>query len=150
MMVKTILLIDDDADDRTFFCEALEAVAPEIVCNTSSDSRKALAKLNNREIQIPDLIILDVNIPVISGWQCLSILKEHDAYKDIPVIMYSTSSYREDINKARQLGALCFFTKPDNSKDLNKSVAIIAEHLHSNSLPSLMHGSPLFLVQSQP
>ena len=145
-MAKRILLIDDDEDDRLFFCEALKEVAPEIICNTTEDGRKALAKLNNQEIEPPHLIFLDVNMPVMSGWQCLCVLKERDAYKHIPVIMYSTSSHREDINKAQQLGALCFFTKPCVFKELKKSLAIVAQHLHSNSLSSLMLNSSLFVV----
>jgi CheY-like chemotaxis protein len=93
------------------FCEALEEAAPEILCNTSTNCRNALAKLHNKETDTPDLIFLDINIPVMSGWQCLCGLKEQDGYKHIPVIMYSTTSHAEDVDKAQQLGALCFFYK---------------------------------------
>ena len=145
-MSKKILLIDDDEDDRLFFCEAMDEVAPEIVCYTAANGPKALNTLNNKEIEIPDLIFLDVNLPGISGWKCLSMLKEQDAYKHVPVIMYSTSALTEDVEKAQQLGALCFFTKPPDFNDLQKSLGIVADHLRSNSLSSVMQSSSLFIV----
>ena len=110
MIAGRILLIDDDGDDCLFFCEALETVAPEIVCHTSSSGQYALRELSGQEIEMPDLIFLDVNMPVMSGWQCLCELKD-GAYKHIPVIMHSNSSHREDIDKAHRFGAFCFFYK---------------------------------------
>jgi DNA-binding response OmpR family regulator len=148
-MGRKILLIDDDTDDRTFFCEALEEVAPEVVCHSSIDGRKALAMLNNKEIEIPDLIFLDINMPVLNGWECLSMLKEHELYKSVPVIMYSTSSHAEDVKKARHLGALCFFTKPADFRILKKSLKIVVESLNNNSLLSISLASPMFKAVSE-
>jgi len=145
-MTKKIFLIDDDQDDRSLFCEAVEELGSEIVCYTAANGRKALSQINNKEIETPDIIFLDINMPVMNGWQCLSMLKEQEFYKSIPVIMYSTSSHPEDVEKARQLGALCFFTKPRDFKSLKKSLEIVVGYLHSNSLSSLMHNSPLFVA----
>lgn len=145
-MAKKILLIDDDPDDRDLFCEAIEEIASEIVCSTAPNGQKALAKLNGREIEKPDIIFLDVNMPVMNGWECLMLLQKEEAYKNIPVIMYSTSSHRKDIDNAQQFGALCFFTKPFNFTDLKKNLGIVVAHLNSNSLSSLTLSSPLFLV----
>lgn len=145
-MVKKVFLIDDDEDDRELFCEAMEEVAPDIVCYTAANGRKALTQMANKELEIPDIIFLDINMPVMNGWQCLAMLKEQELYKNIPVIMYSTSSHPEHVEKAQQLGALGFFTKPPNFNNLKDSLAIVAEHLHSNSLPSLILNSALFVV----
>lgn len=145
-MAKKVFLIDDDQDDRELFCEAMEEVAPKIICYTAANGRKALNQLSNNEIESPDIIFLDINMPIMSGWQCLSMLKEHEFYKNIPVIMYSTSSQPEDVEKAGQLGALCFFTKPDDFESLKKSLEIVVEHLHNSSLSSLMHNSALFVA----
>jgi CheY-like chemotaxis protein len=147
-MVKKVLLIDDDLDDRTLFCEAMDQVAPEVICYTSPHGRKALTQLNNKEIEIPDIILLDLNMPVMSGWQCLSALKEQEPYKEIPVIIYTTSSLQEDIEKAEKLGALCFFSKPPDFNQLKKSLKILARHLQNNSLSSLMISSNQFVVPS--
>ena len=99
--------------------------------------------MSSKEIEIPDIIFLDINMPIINGWQCLSVLKEQEIYKSIPVIMYSTSSHSEHVEKARQLGALCFFTKPPNFQNLKKSLEIVVTHLHSNSLSTLILNSPI-------
>jgi CheY-like chemotaxis protein len=145
-MNSKILLVDDDADDRLLFIEAWQATAPEIFLSTSSNGRKALFAINNKEIETPDLIFLDINMPLMSGWQFLAIIKEHDVYKHIPVIMYSTSSHSEDVERAHQLGALCFFVKPVGFKDLKKCLAIVAEHLRSNTVLALIEYSSFFRV----
>jgi CheY-like chemotaxis protein len=145
-MAQKVLLIDDDADDRALFCEAIEEIDPKINCNTATDGRKALSKLNNREIELPDIIFLDINMPGITGWECLVKLKEHEAYKNIPVIMYSTSSNDADINKANRLGALCFFSKPSNFKSLKASLEIVIQNFKNNSLSSIPLVSPEFVV----
>jgi len=110
-MIRTFLLIDDDQDDKELFCEAIFAIDEQIVCYAETNGRKALEKLNSKKIENPDVIFLDVNMPIMDGWQCLSMLKSSDALKNIPVIMYSTSSQFEDIEKAQQMGAASFFTK---------------------------------------
>ena len=142
------LIVDDDTDDRELFCEALTEVMPNSICYNAPNGRRAITALENREIDLPDLIFLDINMPVMNGWQCLSQLKENEAYKNIPVIIYSTSSYPEDIEKALHYGALCFFSKPSSFKDLKQSLMLVAYHIRNESLASLVHSSPLFLTGS--
>src|SRR5688572_18871960 len=95
-MAIKILLIDDDSDDRLLFREAFQDVSPESICVTESDASKALADLFNPAIQNPDIIFLDINMPKISGWDCLDKIKAQPLTKKIPVIMYSTSSHEKD------------------------------------------------------
>jgi len=145
-MTKKILLIEDDADDRQLFCEAMELVAPEVYCYTASSGKEALTKLNNQELETPDMVFLDVNLPIMNGWQFLSLFEQHEGYKNIPVIVYSTSSHIQEIVKAQQMGALCFFTKPNDFNQLKNSLRTVVTHLQANSLASLIASSPLFLV----
>jgi CheY-like chemotaxis protein len=142
---KKFLIIDDDADDREMFCEALMEVIPDCICYKVPNGRRAIAALDNEEMDIPDLVFLDINMPVMNGWQCLGKLKETQAYQAIPVIMYSTSSYREDLEKAQDLGALCFFTKPSSFREIKQSLALVANHVLTDSLGMLAGASPLFL-----
>jgi CheY-like chemotaxis protein len=135
--MKKIFLIDDDADDRLLFCEAMGDVAPDFICHVAVNGRAALRKLDRNEIDIPDLIFLDLNMPLVNGWQCLAEIKKKELYKDIPVIIYSTSSYPEDIDQAVQSGALCYFSKPYDFKELKKSLRIVAEHLIDGTLHHL-------------
>lgn len=121
-MAKKILLVDDDADDRELFCEAIAEIAPETTCYTAVNGKKALAMLDNKVLDTPDIIFLDVNMPIMTGWECLKILKEKEEYKNIPVIIYSTTSRSNDVDRALQLGALNFYTKPADYKDLKKGL----------------------------
>lgn len=122
----TFLLADDDADDKTLFCEALSEINPDIVCHTASDGKEALAILSEKQIKKPSIIFLDINMPVMDGWQCLGRIKQDDYNKDIPVIMYSTSSYQRDIELALESGAFCFFTKPSDYRELRNILRLIA------------------------
>lgn len=140
-MSKKVFLIDDDADDRELFCEALQAVASDFICLTAPNGRKALADLRSAQAELPDLIFLDINMPLMNGWQFLSILREQEAYKHIPVIIYSTSSSDQELQKALQAGAFCFFKKPSNYKDLVKSLESVVFHLNDKTLPLLKHNS---------
>lgn len=122
----TFLLADDDADDKTLFCEALAEIDPTIVCHTAADGKEALAILSEGQAKKPDIIFLDINMPVMDGWQCLGKLKADARHSNIPVIMYSTSSYQRDIEQALESGAFCFFTKPSDYRELRKILRLIA------------------------
>lgn len=146
-MASKFLLIDDDADDRELFCEAINAIDEQITCYSETNGRRALEKLDNREIEPPDVIFLDVNMPVMNGWQCLSALKSNETYKNIPVIIYSTSSHAHEVEKAHDHGALYFMTKPSDFKTLTKNLEMIANLIKANSLHLVQPGS-LFPISS--
>jgi CheY-like chemotaxis protein len=145
-MVINVFLIDDDVDDRALFCDAILQINKRIIVNTAEDVELAMSKLLNKKIKIPDIIFLDINMPCKDGWNCLSRLKSDQLYRDIPVIMYSTSSSVSDIKKAQQFGALCLFTKPDNFDDLKNSLQIIIDLLKTNSLSSIPAKASPWLV----
>jgi CheY-like chemotaxis protein len=122
----TFLLADDDADDKTLFCEALAEINPGIVCHTAADGKEALDILSEKQTRKPDIIFLDINMPIMDGWQCLGKLKQDNQHRNIPVIMYSTSSYQRDIDLALENGAFCFFTKPSDYRELRSILKLIA------------------------
>jgi len=127
-MVKRFLLVDDDTDDRELFSEALAAVNPVIICDLAADAEEALTKLDGKN-DAPDMIFLDINLPVMTGWQFLSSLKSIEAYKNIPVVMYSTSNNQRDKDIAKDLGAFCFITKPSAFKKLKSTLDIIITYM---------------------
>ena len=132
-MAKKILLIDDDADDRALFSEALHEVAPEIVCVTESDPRNGMKELFAPGNELPDVIFLDINMPRLSGWDCLEKIKSDDSTREIPVIMFSTSSHQKDIEKACRYGAACLLTKPSDFAELTESLQTIVNNVHNSS-----------------
>jgi CheY-like chemotaxis protein len=147
-MAYKLFLIDDDADDRELFREALYMIDPNIICHTAMDGRKALAMLASGIVPLPNIIFLDINMPGMTGWECLDILKGGDRYRDIPVIIYSTSSYAEDIEKAHRGGALCFYIKPVRFVDLVDSLQLVINYLADGAIPFPGEASDFFIVPS--
>lgn len=123
-MAMVFLLADDDEDDRDFFCEILRRIDPSIICYYAEDGVQALDVLKEEAVK-PDIIFLDINMPRINGWQCLNEIKTLNPYKNIPVVIYSTSTYKRDINRALELGAFAFFAKPMNPMDLKDVLTTI-------------------------
>jgi CheY-like chemotaxis protein len=137
MRTKRFLIVDDDVDDNELFTEALAAVETQIICYSAADGLEAIEKLDTKAIEQPDIIFMDINMPVMDGWQCLTKLKSESSYKDIPVIMYSTSSRKVDREVARDLGAICFFTKLSDFKQLKKVLEIVVEKMNGNAVDAI-------------
>lgn len=110
---KILMIVDDDADDRMFFHEAVDKINSNYVCNEATGGQEALDILRSSE-KLPDFIFLDLNMPRMDGNQCLKELKKDVRLKDTPVIIYSTSTYQTDIDRTRESGAAHFLSKTDN------------------------------------
>lgn len=134
-MEKKILLVDDDLDDAGLFMEALEEVDPTVRCYCATDGRDALNKLASMEE--PNVIFMDINMPIMNGWECLAYLKNEENFRHIPVILYSTSSHQREIRNAFDLGALCFFSKPYDFTELKRIMVTVVESLNNDSLDSM-------------
>jgi len=130
MNKKIILLADDDTDDTEMFCEALADIDENIICCTAYNGGEALKLLTELD-EKPKLIFLDLNMPVMNGWECLKLVKKDNQYDDVPVIMISTSSHKNDIETASTLGAVGYFVKPNSYADLKHILHSITENLES-------------------
>ncbi|KRD08828.1 hypothetical protein ASE21_13315 [Flavobacterium sp. Root901] len=118
MNYKNILQIDDDVDDCEFFMEALQAVS-NADYTAIQNPVEALNKLIQKEIN-PDVIFLDLNMPIMSGFEFLIEIKKQEAIKNIPVIIFSTSQFEEIKLKARNYGANEYISKPSDFNELKK------------------------------
>jgi CheY-like chemotaxis protein len=116
----TLLLVDDDEDDREFF----SMVALENNCNviTLNDGVHLLEQVMNDESELPDLVFLDINMPLMNGLECLQHLRQIEKCKLLPIIMYTTSGNENDIMEATAYGANAFVRKPNSLKDLQKYI----------------------------
>ncbi len=117
MAYRTILLIDDDEDDQEFFLEAIAEVSQEVTCTTFYNASDALNKLKNGALK-PDVIFLDLNMPIMNGLQFLAEIKQQPELQHIPVLIFSTSSHTATIEQTKEMGALDFITKPGTFSDL--------------------------------
>ena len=109
--LKTIFIIDDDIDDQEILITAIQELDETITCVTALNGKEGLAKLKSKEVA-PALIFLDLNMPAMNGFQFLEHVKENDELREIPVVVFSTSSNSSDVQQTRRLGAIDFFTKP--------------------------------------
>jgi CheY-like chemotaxis protein len=112
-----ILLADDDAVDRELFSEALKSTQVKFKLDEVPGGEEVFTHLNSNA-QRPDLIILDLNMPVKDGRETLRELKANKNFKYIPVIILSTSNSHFDIRYSYDSGASLFLTKPHSFPDL--------------------------------
>ena len=120
MKYKNILQIDDDSDDCEFFEQALKTVS-NAAYTSLHNPIEALHKLLSKELK-PDLIFMDVNMPVMSGPELLMEIKKVEGIKDIPVILLSTSSLLSK-NHGKVSGAKDYLIKPNSFNDLKNLIS---------------------------
>ncbi|MEO8149671.1 MAG: response regulator [Bacteroidia bacterium] len=105
-----ILLVEDDTDDQEFFLEAIKQLSSSLECDIASNGREALNYIVLPPL--PSIIFLDINMPVMDGFECLEHLKKSRLHKHIPIIIYTTSISEQDKEKAISMGADGFLSKP--------------------------------------
>ncbi len=120
-----IMIVDDDAEDCELFHEAINEIDPEIKCWTAKDGKAAINLLTRELVILPDYIFLDINMPIMNGRETLGELKKNSRLRDIPVIMYSTTSDTKEIKSFYSLGAHDFLIKPNNFNKLVEALSSI-------------------------
>jgi CheY-like chemotaxis protein len=132
-MMKTkenvrILCTDDDEDDREFFAQAIADLhlnSPVVFCKNGPE---LLARLGDKNTDIPDIIFLDLNMPILSGLETLQKIREEDRFKNIPIIaIYSTSTTIDEVRNTFGLGANVYIVKPISFGDLKKIIVKVIE-----------------------
>lgn len=106
-----ILLADDDNDDTFLFQEALEQIPISTRLDIAENGIELMETLK-RYAAAPDLIFLDMNMPVKNGLECLSEIRKHDQFKDVPIVILSTSVASYLLESAYQGGANLYIQKP--------------------------------------
>ena len=121
----TILIADDDPDDRAMIKEAFEENLLLNDLQFVEDGEELMSYLNRAgkytdaaSYPLPGLILLDLNMPKKDGREALEEIKKSDKLNHIPIIILTTSKTEEDIIKSYDLGVNCFITKPVKFVDL--------------------------------
>jgi CheY-like chemotaxis protein len=114
----TVLIIDDDEDDRFFMEQAFKTDSPTTQLYSTPDGQQALDLLSS-VYPLPDVVILDLNMPGLNGFEVLERLKQSTRYQQIPVVILTTSDASDDQEQCRQLGATEFITKPTTFSGLS-------------------------------
>ena len=124
-MRKNIILAEDDEDDQMFFKEALHEISSEIDLHINDNGEELMSTLTKECSLIPDIIFLDLNMPLKDGFTCLKEIRVNDKFKDCSVIILTTSNNPEHIELAYQFGADLFVSKPNNFYDLKTTLNTI-------------------------
>lgn len=121
MKIQNIFLADDDSDDVFLFREALKEVTNEVNVHTAENGDILLKMLAGKPA-LPDIIFLDLNMPIKNGFQSLEEIRANAEYNTIPVAILSTSSDEKAIITAHKNGANAYITKPVAFTDLKKII----------------------------
>ena len=120
----TILLVEDDPGDVVLVREAFEHNKVRNELRVASDGVYALEQLRDPERSLPDLILLDLNLPRMDGRELLAEIREDPRLTRIPVVVLTTSDAETDIVRSYELHANAYVTKP---VDLNRFLKVVQE-----------------------
>ncbi|MBU2905938.1 response regulator [Arenibacter algicola] len=135
--LNRIALVDDDQDDRLLFKEAFEELKIKAELFLFSNGLNFIDHLSSGIKMLPELLFLDLNMPVMNGLECLKYLRTNASFKDMFVAIYSTSTAITDLESTSKYGANMFIKKPNNFSELtyiiNKSISIHFQHVVSGN-----------------
>ncbi len=118
-----ILVADDDLDDLSFLKDACYNIAPQVIIFSVRNGKDVFDTLNRMgDYELPSLIILDFNMPLLNGLQVLKRLKLADRYRSISTVIYSTGVDPFIIGEILTSGALGFFQKSDTAKEIESDL----------------------------
>lgn len=120
--IRSIFIADDDNDDLLFFKDALGKIDGSIKLETVSDGVSLLSLLTNLK---PDLLFLDLDMPGKNGLECLLEIRSNQSLKNLPIVVFSSTTRPANIETAYEMGADLFFIKPPNYNDLIASIKAI-------------------------
>lgn len=122
-----ILLADDDDDDQFIIKEAIsELINEHIKVSSVYDGLQLLDFLSKKgafsKESCPDLILLDINMPILNGIQALTQIKNNRDFRSIPICMISTLRTEDQQTQCKNLGALDFYSKPNHISDYKQII----------------------------
>lgn len=110
-----IIYAEDDIEDFNFLCEIVKSRNSSIDIMNTRNGAETLEFLENAVV-LPDLIFMDINMPAMDGKACLREIKKDIRFKDLPIVVYTTSRDPKDKLQCLQLGATDYVEKPHSVK----------------------------------
>jgi CheY-like chemotaxis protein len=120
--LNSVVLADDDADHALLFGRVLDQVDPSKKLHIVRDGQELLSFLTQ---QVPDLLFLDLNMPARHGLECLWEIRQTLRLKDLPVVVYTSSTQMTDIQRSYLHEADLYMVKPFNSVHLRNALELI-------------------------
>ncbi len=128
-----LLLIEDDAIETMKFQRALGKLDFKHTLTEATNGEEALEILNSAQ-ELPDIILLDLNMPRMNGIEFLGILKNHDKIKYLPTIILTTSENRDDLLECYNIGVSGYVIKPLKYEDYEAKIKTVLEYWNINEL----------------
>jgi response regulator RpfG family c-di-GMP phosphodiesterase len=118
----TLFYVDDDSDDRMFFEEAIAEIGENVQLFELGDDM--LSKLKNPPPK-PSIVFIDLNMPGKNGFELIAEIRASRVFKDLPLVIYSTTGDRDTVQKCLDLGASFYITKVITLKALKKAIETV-------------------------
>jgi len=122
MLSKKILLAEDDEEDVDLFKEVFTDLQVDVNLEVAANGIDLMQMLEDAEV-LPELVFLDLNMPLKNGMLCLQEIKANQRWKDVKVIILSTSSHQDQIKAAYDKGADFYMVKLSNYIDFKNAIA---------------------------
>lgn len=109
---RVCYVVDDDADDQEIFLMAIDVIKdPGFQVKMFSRAKEFLSEIQQNK-DVPDFVFMDINMPEMDGFECLTYLQTLKLSKKMKLIVVSTSNSMMDIQRAKSLGAASYIVKP--------------------------------------
>lgn len=138
-----ILLVDDDPHDADLAMRALAAHRPAprvVVVHDGVEAMQCLGRRGNHQSEaaddLPAMMLLDLKMPRMNGFEVLQAVKFDDRLKNIPVIIFTSSGEESDLRRSYELGANAYVVKPVNSKEFRAAMQRIGNYWMSLNMAS--------------
>ena len=124
---RYILLVDDDPDEHLLFEDALKEIRNAPQLSYAQDGQQLMQFLSSDKAELPALIFLDLNMPRMNGFECLQEIRRSAKLNKIPVVIFSTSSQVQAIDKVYEQGANYYIRKPNTFSMLKEVIERMLE-----------------------
>jgi CheY-like chemotaxis protein len=138
----TVLIAEDSDLDYQLLEHALAATKAHIAVRRANDGFEVLKYLKGEgafsdrvDHPFPHVVIVDLKMPLMTGFDVLEWIRDNPAYRVIPTIVLSTSTESSDVQRAYELGANTYFTKPSTLPDLQDMCMHLAEYWNRAEIP---------------
>jgi DNA-binding response OmpR family regulator len=120
--ILNVALADDDEDDRLFFQEAIDDISIRTKLSLFNNGQELMDYLSLPKVILPNLVFLDLNMPIKNGMQCLKEIRANSSLNHVCIAIYSTSCSEKDIEDTFINGANIYLNKPNNFGKLRESI----------------------------
>ncbi len=143
--ITHILLADDDEDDRELFSDALREVHSNVKLTTAKNGVDLMRLLESWKGTLPDVIFLDLNMPLKNGFECLDEIKAAEHLKELPVVILSTSSQQETMDILFRKHASMYIKKPGTYPQLRNAIEQTLK-VHLRNLASVQEQDDFIVI----